>query len=269
MDATVIISTGIGAIIGTLGGAYFLSWRSESGIRKVREAALKALDLFKTYGKQEKSYLEASSEFNRTFNIAEKRSFLVALYKIGVPIAAPRLELFNIKNISFRDEYISINTIEDMKSQISGGTCDHLFFQDVEKFFDDDLRIRTQRDIAIRFINKIAKESILDLESRVRKFPEGWEKRLSFGEWNTIFVFSKKINDSSFYTSTGLPKEDIFNNLIEEVKIGLWDKYLNTDELEYGNLQAQYTAAQILTQGMSQQVQTNSPKCKNYVPTQE
>ena len=269
MDVTVIISTGIGAIIGTFGGAYFLSWRSESGLRKVRESALAALNLFKTYGAQEKSYLDASSEFNRTFNIAEKRSFLVALYKIGIPIAAPRLELFNIKNISFLDEHISINAIEDMKSQISSGTCDHLFFQDVEKFFDDDLRIRTQRDIAIRFINKVAKKSTVDISTRIRRFPDNWESELSFGELNTMLVFQRKINDSSFYTSTGQPKEEAFNKLIEEVKIGLWDKYFNTDELEYGNLQAQYTAAQVLTQGMSQQTQANSPKCKNYVPDQE
>lgn len=121
MDATVIISTLIGAIIGTALGAFILAWRSESGLRKVRKTAVKALDMFKKYEKQEKPYADASAEFNSILNIAEKRSVLVALHKIGIPIAFPTVGQFDIKNVSFLNERIGQASVSDMCAQIKSG----------------------------------------------------------------------------------------------------------------------------------------------------
>lgn len=269
MDTTTVISTLIGAIIGTALGSWILVWRGESGLRKVRKTAIDALDLFKKYGRQDKTYYESMAEFNRVLNIAQKRSVLVALQKIGIPIASPITGEFDIKNVSFFNEKISLSAIDDMKDQIESGNCDKLFFLDIEKYFNEDLRIRTMRDVAIRFVNDVAKKSKLNTETRKRIFDDGWENSLSLGQFNTIIVFSSKINDTSLYTKEGNPKIDSFDSIIEEIKVGLWDKYLNTDELEYNNLQAQCSMAQFVAQGIAYNMQPQQSKCANFKPIEE
>lgn len=268
MDATVIISTLIGAIIGTALGAFILAWRSESGLRKVRKTAIKTLDMFEKYEKQEKPYAEASAEFNSILNIAEKRSVLVALHKIGIPIAFPTIGQFDIKNVSFLHERIIKESVSDMSAQIKSGNCDKLFFLDIEDHFNDNLRIRTMRDIAIRFVNDVAKKTTLD-ESKERVFPDSWNKSFSAGQFNTIIVFARKIHDTSLYDSKGNPISSGFDAIIEDIKIGLWDKYLNTDELEYTNLQAQCNMAKLAVQNLSNSVPSQQNRCANFKPIVE
>lgn len=246
MDVTTIISTLIGAIIGTVLGAWILVWRSESGLRKVRKTAIKALNMFIKYEKKDKPYSEASAEFNSILNIAEKRSVLVALHKIGVPIAFPTVGQFDINNVSFLNEKIGKSSITDMHDQIKSGNCDKLFFLD----------------------NDVAKQTTLD-ECKKVVFPECWHDSFSLGQFNTIIVFAQKIRDITLYDKRGAPIAAQFDAIIEDIKMGLWDKYLNTDELEYTNLQAQCNMANLAVRSFANTSSPQQNQCANYKPLGE
>lgn len=71
-----LISGAIGALIGTFGGACFLHWKQEKKIKNVRLMAIKALDIFKEYAQQKKSYADTANEFNTKLSISEKEPLL-------------------------------------------------------------------------------------------------------------------------------------------------------------------------------------------------
>lgn len=83
-----LISGAIGAIIGTYGGALFAAKRQEKHIKELRQVAIKALKIFQKYARNRQTYDVAASEFNNALSIAEKRVFIVALHKLGIPILA-------------------------------------------------------------------------------------------------------------------------------------------------------------------------------------
>ena len=84
----IAISTAIiGGLIGTYSGARFLNMREESKMKEVRAIAIKALDVLKKYSKQ--SYRNAENDFNTSLSLVEKRTVLVALHKLGIPIGIP------------------------------------------------------------------------------------------------------------------------------------------------------------------------------------
>ena len=116
----IAISTAIiGGLIGTYSGARFLNMREESKMKEVRAIAIKALDVLKKYSKQ--SYRNAENDFNTSLSLVEKRTVLVALHKLGIPIGIPSDEAFNIRKVYFVDTMIDEDVIEDIILQVRKG----------------------------------------------------------------------------------------------------------------------------------------------------
>ena len=118
------------ALIGTYFGTYFLAKREEKKVNKVRTIAIRALDIIKGYSKHNGTYDKACQELNMKLNIAEKRAVIVALHKVGLPIQIPANAPFDIKNIQLSNDVIDKDLLDDAKTQIGHGHCDHLLYED-------------------------------------------------------------------------------------------------------------------------------------------
>ena len=148
-----LISGAIGAIIGTYGGALFAAKRQEKHIKELRQVAIKALKIFQKYARNRQTYDVAASEFNNALSIAEKRVFIVALHKLGIPILATPDSKFDIQNIVFEKREIDKDEIEAIISQIQLGHCDQLFYIEPDNYFSENIRLKTLRYIAKRWVS--------------------------------------------------------------------------------------------------------------------
>lgn len=79
----------LSAFLGGYFGAWFQHWFQKRKVHKVRQIAIKALDVFGRYAKQGQSFDMAASEFNNSLDVVEKRAVLVALCKLGIPVVKP------------------------------------------------------------------------------------------------------------------------------------------------------------------------------------
>lgn len=81
------------ALLSAFLGGYFGAWFQHSfqnrKVNKVRKIAIKALDVFCRYAKQGQTFDKATSEFNNSLDVVEKRAVLVALCKLGIPVVKP------------------------------------------------------------------------------------------------------------------------------------------------------------------------------------
>lgn len=79
------------AVLGGWVGAYFGNkYREDKESHEkeiVRNIAIKALNILKSY--TGKTYREAEGEFNKSMSIAEKRTVVVALHKLGIHFGVP------------------------------------------------------------------------------------------------------------------------------------------------------------------------------------
>ena len=157
-----LISGAIGALIGTFGGAYFLHWKQEKKIKNVRLMAIKALDILKEYAQQKKSYADTANEFNTKLSISEKRAVVVALHKLGVPFETPTRDVFDIRNIRFKDVTIDKDEITAMVVQINKGNCDNHFFTDIESYFASNLRLNAVRNVGKKYVEEVHAKSYIE-----------------------------------------------------------------------------------------------------------
>ncbi|MDE6192383.1 MAG: hypothetical protein K2M83_00135 [Muribaculaceae bacterium] len=244
-----LISGIAGALIGTFCGAYFLHKYQESDKEKIRDIAIQAVEIFKSY--KGKSFVEAQNEFNNKLTLSEKRAVLVALNKLGIPIEIPFSQPFNINEVCLCDEVISIDFLDDIITQLSKGLCDHLFFNDVEQHFSSNLRLMTLRKLAQRYVKNVLQKSIfVQSDNTIRHVPN-WQDEFSPGELETIWVFRDKIANPLYYNIDGHPDSKKLDKLIKEIEIGLWDSYLFWDVSSYQNIKNQNTMATLMTQMMS------------------
>lgn len=241
MDWMTAVTSIASAFIGVFLGAFLLKHFSDKKIKYVRNTAISCLKNIKGYCKKDNNYQSAQGEFNNTFSIADKRSVLVALHKIGVPIEFASGQSFDIKNISFLPERIDSSEIEGMISQIRSGQCDHLFFLDPDSYFKEDGSARKKRAIAIKFIDNVMKDAIGKNEEDGfwLRYPEGWHTYFSPGEMNIIGVFKKKLCHPYYYKLDGQVKTAELEKLKEEVRLGLWDFYLSWDVEAFENMNSQ------------------------------
>lgn len=247
MDATTILLSAISALIGTYAGAYLIAKKGERKIEKIRKLAIDVLNLFKEYAKKKNTYRECNSQFNNNYNIAEKRAILVCLLKLGVPITLPVGTIFNLKKVAFSDIEIDTDEIEDMIDQINKGHCDHLFFMDVDKVFNENALLKTFREMGIKYVNNVLKKSKCDTTNYIINSPLDCFDDFTFSEKNFLQVFEKQLANSMLFTQSGEPDIIKLDRLIEDVQIGLWDNYLLWNHDVYQNVMAQKNIINYLT----------------------
>ena len=145
------------ALLAAFLGGYFGAWFQHSfqnrKVNKVRKIAIKALDVFSRYAKQGQTFDKATSEFNNSLDVVEKRAVLVALCKLGIPVFKPIDDLFNIEDIKLEHKPIDKDTIDLMKGQVNKGNCDELFFSDVDAYFSSNTRLLAVRAVAKKYVD--------------------------------------------------------------------------------------------------------------------
>lgn len=240
---TIVLSL-CAALIGTAVGSGVVIYAQGIRNKKLRKIAISALDLLEGYaGTTTNKYTDAQNEFNKKFNMAQKRAILVALHKIGLPIEIPISGLSSIEHVTFLKKDISIQEIKDMRAQVKNGNCDHLFFSDVDLYFSEGLRRRAMRDIAKMFVENIMKKCSVDLTEQVVNYPKEIDS-LTVGEDNIIAVFRMVTQERKFYDHEGKANTQAMDLLIKEIDRGLWDGYLGWDQTAYIHMKMQLRVLQ-------------------------
>lgn len=245
-----LISGAIGAIIGTYGGALFAAKRQEKHIKKLRQVAIKALKIFQKYARNRQTYDVAASEFNNALSIAEKRVFIVALHKLGIPILATPDSKFDIQNIVFEKREIDKDEIEAIISQIQLGHCDQLFYIEPDNYFSENIRLKTLRYIAKRWVREVFGKSKLDRSQNpiVIVYPTNWWLGYTLGERLGIAVLRERISLDEYFDEQGLPKEDSIERLITDIDRGLWDSSFFWDIENYRSVTATSSLNNMISQ---------------------
>lgn len=252
----------IGALIGTYGGAYFLGRMQESKMKEVRGIAIKALMVLKKYSKQ--SYRNAENEFNTSLSLVEKRTVLVMMHKLGIPIGIPRDEAFNIRKIYFVDTIIDGDVVDDIILQVNKGYCDHLFYLDPDTHFTANYALFALRNAAKKYVTEVLAKSTLDIPRNTMSSPIGWENLFSLGELKPVMVFKDQVNIPLNFDEGGKPKREKIDSLLKEIDLGLWDTYLMWNYEAYQNARNQLQISEVLNkmpisiQTTTNEKQTNS-----------
>lgn len=211
--------------------------KEEQRKKQIRTIAIKALNIFSEYANgQNNTYDRTESQFNNTMNKIEKRMILVCLHKIGIPILTPLNSAFKIEKVSFENEEINVDDIQNMKAQVEIGNCDQLFFLDVEQYFTENQRIKAIRNIGIKFVRTVLQYSN-SIDNTVVYQNHNWFEDFTVSELNFLLVFRIKTLDTLYYHATGKVKSDELEQLISDIKIGLWDQYLQWDIANYKSIE--------------------------------
>lgn len=261
IDLTSLFCAIGGAFVGTYLGVYLINRRQQKQYKNTRALVKKALDIFKKYN--QKKYSAASSDFNTSLNLTEKRIILVALHKVGIPFSFKSKGKFNISEISFSDIVIDSDEIDNMILQIESGNCDHLFFSDPDEYFNKNLLVEYTRNIAIKYMREVLSKSKINPSEGKLYYPERWWEHFSLGETNAISVIKDKLADMYLFDeSTCNPKQEKIEEIIKEIDIGLWDMYLGWSYESFSNIRTQNNFANLAINALSNQ-QANLPSHKD------
>ncbi len=240
MELSILISflSGIlGAFIGTYCGAYFTIRRQETRIEEIRDVAIRMLRLVLKYAKEQNCYNVIENEFNNSFTITEKRSVIVSLHKVGLPILGCVTRQFDIKFIKFDNVVIDKEEISNMISEYLAGHCDNLFYLDADEYFNEGLRIKALRNIAKRWVKDTFMKSTC-LNGRNIEYPSDWLMHYTWTEQNVLLAFKSKVSVNLYFENNGMAKIEEMSKLIDEVDNGLWDVALLTDPENYLNMKS-------------------------------
>lgn len=237
------------AVVGGWVGAYFGSKYRErqdtSEKEKVRNIAIKALNIIKSYSA--KPYTEAENEFNNSFSIAEKRTIIVALHKLGIPIGIPSNEKFNVKKIHFIDSIIDSEVIDDIILQIKKGYCDNLFYIDPDPYFADSYTLLAKRNAGKKYVLEVLAKSKVDTTTKQLIEPIDFGTIFSLGELKSIQVLRDQVRDQMYFDKTGMPIKEKIESLIKDIDLGLWDMYLLWSFEAYQNVKEQNKMGQFIS----------------------
>lgn len=254
------LSALIGGLIGTYAGARFLNTREENKMKKVREIAIKALNIIKKYSRQ--SFKASENEFNTALTITEKRTIIVALHKLGIPFETPYNEVFEIKKIHFDDKVIDKDDIDDIVLQINKGYCDKLFYLDPDSYFVPNALL-ARRNVAKRYIKEVLSKSQCDKNKRVT-YPENWNSSFGIGEYLVVRVLHEQVCFDFLYDNKGNPIPDRIDQIIHEIDMGLLDNTLQISYEVFKSVKTQTETNNIIQALVAQQQNAtqNSPNGK-------
>jgi len=223
-----LLTAVVGGLIGTYFGAKFVQIGGENKIKKVRDIAKKALNILARYAKQ--SYIEAENEFNNTLSITEKRTIIVALHKLGIPIG----------RIIEKDE------IEGMIMQINQGYCDRLFYLDPDTYFASNYTLFAMRNAGKKYVSEILSKSKVDVEKNILIEPVDLGQVFSLGEFKAIQVLRDQVRDQMYFDKNGQPLKEKIDSLVRDIDLGLWDSYLMWNYEAYQNTKVQIQMGQFI-----------------------
>lgn len=226
----------IAALIGTYGGAFFIGRRQEKRMKKVRAIAIKALRVLKKYSKQ--SFRNAENDFNTSLSIVEKRTILVALHKLGIPIGVPSDEVFNIQKIYFIDMVIDKDELDGIILQISKGYCDNLFYIDPDTYFAVNYTLFAMRNIAKKYVRDVLSKSKCDKNKKVW-YPENWVLNFGVGEYQSLRILHEQLCVDYIYDKDGNAIPEKMEQIIHEIDRGIWDNSLQSNYEIYKNAKSQ------------------------------
>lgn len=233
-----LLSGAIGAIIGTFGGAYLIILKQDKAKKATRKMAKKAIDIFRKYSKKDGTFNLAEQEFNSTISLAEKRTVLVALHKLGIPVIVKPDSIFSIEKISFDCVKIDKDELTAISNQIEKGLCDHLFYTDPETYFKEGIRLSTLRSLAKRWTQEVLLNSSYDNETSTLFYPNNWFASYSWGERLALGVFKVRVSINEYFDKDGKIEKDKIEQLVKEIDRGLWDNCLYWDYEAYQNIQS-------------------------------
>ena len=235
----------IGGLIGTYFGARFLNMREESKMQRVRDIAIKALNLIKKYAKQ--SYRNSENDFNTSLSITEKRMVIVALHKLGIPIGVPSNEVFNIRKVFFVNTIIEEDEINGIILQINKGFCDNLFYIDPDTYFAANYTQFAMRNAGKKYVSEVLAKSRVNVATNQLIEPIDLGTIFSLGEFKAIQVLRDQVRDQMYFDKNGLPIKERIESLLKDIDLGLWDMYLMWNFEAYQNVKAQNQMGQFIS----------------------
>ena len=235
----------IGGLIGTYFGARFLNMREENKMQRVRDIAIKALNVIKKYSKQ--SYRNAENDFNTSLSITEKRMVIVALHKLGVPIGVPSNEVFNIRKVFFVNTIIEEDEINGIILQINKGFCDNLFYIDPDTYFAANYTQFAMRNVGKKYVSEVLAKSRVNVATNQLIEPIDLGTIFSLGEFKAIQVLRDQVRDQMYFDKNGLPIKEKIESLLKDIDLGLWDMYLMWNFEAYQNVKAQNQMGQFIS----------------------
>ena len=159
------------------------------------------------------------ADFNTSLSVAEKRIFVVALHKLGIPILAASDTKFDIQYIRFDKIIIDKDEISAIIKQVESGYCDQLFYVDPDTYFSDNVRLRTLRNISKRWIEEVFANSTLDIKNEKIIYPEGWFEQFTWAENLNIAVFKERIGIKGYFTDKGKIKEGAIKEICSDTSV--------------------------------------------------
>ena len=235
----------IGGLIGTYFGARFLNMREENKMQRVRDIAIKALNVIKKYSKQ--SYRNAENDFNTSLSITEKRMVIVALHKLGVPIGVPSNEVFNIRKVFFVNTIIEEDEINGIILQINKGFCDNLFYIDPDTYFAANYTQFAMRNAGKKYVSEVLAKSRVNVATNQLIEPIDLGTIFSLGEFKAIQVLRDQVRDQMYFDKNGLPIKERIESLLKDIDLGLWDMYLMWNFEAYQNVKTQNQMGQFIS----------------------
>lgn len=235
----------IGGLIGTYFGARFLNMREENKMQRVRDIAIKALNLIKKYAKQ--SYRNSENDFNTSLSITEKRMVIVALHKLGIPIGVPSNEVFNIRKVFFVNTTIEEDEIDGIILQINKGFCDNLFYIDPDTYFAANYTQFAMRNAGKKYVSEVLAKSRVNVATNQLIEPIDLGTIFSLGEFKAIQVLRDQVRDQMYFDKNGLPIKEKIESLLKDIDLGLWDMYLMWNFEAYQNVKAQNQMGQFIS----------------------
>lgn len=249
-----ILAAVLGGWVGAFFGNKYQKAKEDEKMADVRAIAIKALDIIKKYSKQ--SYCIAENEFNTSLTITDKRSVIVLLHKLGIPIFVPTNDTFDIHKIHFADRIIDKDEIEGIEFQITQKHCDHLFYIDADNYFNSNRQLTAIRDVGKKYIKNVLAKSIFDSKTKQVSYPNDWVKSFGPGEYLAIRAMHEQACLDMFYDQRGNADPERIEQMLHEVDMGLWDNYLFGNYEMYKNAKAQISMSNFI-QAMAQQQSAN------------
>ena len=236
------------AVLGGWIGAYFGNkYRENKESRekeRVRNIAIKALNILKSYS--QRSYREAEGEFNKSLSIAEKRTVIVSLHKLGIPFGIPSNETFKIREIHFVDTIVKEDDLDGIILQITKGYCDNLFYLDPESYFSSNFTLFAIRNAGKKYVSEVLAKSKVEPKTKIITEPLALGTFFTLGEFKVIQVFREHVRDQMYFDQNGQPIKENIDTLLKDIDLGLWDSYLLWNYENYQSVKAQIQMGQMI-----------------------